>query len=211
MFAAQHPDYALILIGFFLLVVFPVHELAHALTAHALGDRTPQQHGRLTLNPISHFHPIGGTMLVISVILTGMPLGFATTPVNPSRLRGRHGDAVVSAAGPLSNFGLALLVGIPTRLLAANPDVAASAPDRLWVLLGLIVYGNIALGIFNLLPVPPLDGGAVAMSLLPEPMRRRIEPNLAAYSLLLLVVVFMFGDYVIGPVAQALFTALVGY
>lgn len=211
MFAAQHPDEALILIGFFLLVVFPVHELAHALTAHALGDPTPEQHGRLTLNPLSHFHPIGGTMLVISVIFTGMPLGFATTPISPSRLRGRHGDAIVSAAGPLSNFALALLVGLPTRLLAADPAFAASAPDRLWVLLGLVVYGNIALGIFNLLPVPPLDGGAAAMSLLPESVRRRIEPSIGAYSLLLLVVVFMFGGYVIGPVAQTLFTALVGY
>lgn len=211
MFAAQHPDYALILIGFFLLVVFPVHELAHALTAHALGDRTPQEHGRLTLNPLSHFHPIGGTMLVISVVLTGMPLGFATTPVNPSRLCGRHGDAVVSAAGPLSNFALALLVGIPTRFLAANADFAANAPDRLWVLLGMLVYGNIALGIFNLLPVPPLDGGAVMLSLLPERLRRSIEPNLATYSLLLLVVVFMFGDYVIGPIAEAAFHQVVGY
>ena len=74
---------AILLIAFFLLIAFPVHEFFHAFAANRLGDRTPRMFGRLTLNPIAHFHPVGGTMLVISVLVAGIPLGFAATPINP--------------------------------------------------------------------------------------------------------------------------------
>ena len=74
---------AILLIAFFLLIAFPVHEFFHAYAANRLGDATPRMFGRLTLNPIAHFHPVGGTMLVISVLVAGIPLGFAATPINP--------------------------------------------------------------------------------------------------------------------------------
>jgi Zn-dependent protease len=211
MFAVQHPDQAAILIGLFLLVVFPVHEFCHAFAAWRLGDDTARLAGKLTLNPLSHFHPMGGTFLVLSVVLTGVPLGFAATPVNPANLRGRHGDAIVSAAGPLSNFGIALAVGLVTRVLAGNDQFVLGSPDRLWLLLGLVTYGNIVLGIFNLLPVPPLDGSNILLSFLPPQTRWRVEPQFAQYGILLFIVVFMFGGQVIGPVADAAFHALVGY
>lgn len=211
MYVLDHPDYAAILIGFFLLVAFPVHELCHALAAWRLGDGTARRAGYLTLNPAKHFHPIGGTFLVLSVLVSGVPLGFAATPVNRANLRGRYAEGAVAAAGPLSNFAMALGFGLVTRLLAHNPDVVASAPERLWALLGLIVGGNIALGIFNLLPVPPLDGSAVLLSLAPPRARWRIERGFAQYGMLLLLAVFVFGGYLISPIANALFSALVGY
>jgi Zn-dependent protease len=211
MFVLQHPDEAAILIGFFLLVAFPVHEFCHGFAAWRLGDDTARRAGFLTLNPVRHFNPVGGTFLVLSVLLTGVPLGFAATPVNRANLRGRHGEAIVAAAGPLSNVVLAVVFGLVTRYLAGDVAFAISAPDRLWVLLGLIVYGNIALGIFNLLPVPPLDGSAILLSLLPLRTRWRIEPAFAQYGMLLLLAVFVLGGYVISPVADAAFHALVGY
>jgi len=210
MFLIQHPDEAAILIAFFLLVAFPVHELCHAFAAWRLGDNTARFDGRLTLNPVKHFHPIGGTFLVLSVVLTGVPLGFAATPVNRANLRGRYGEAIVAAAGPLSNFAMALLFAIPMRILLGDVHLLLTAP-RLFDLLGLLVWGNVVLGIFNFLPVPPLDGGAVLLSLLPQRTRWRIEPQLAPYTMLLLLVVFFLGGYVISPVAQVIYRALVGF
>jgi len=210
MFLFQHPDEAAILIAFFLLVAFPVHELCHGFAAWRLGDNTARFDGRLTLNPIKHFHPIGGTFLVLSVILTGVPLGFAATPVNRANLRGRYGEAIVAAAGPLSNFAMALLFGIPMRFLLGDLNLLLTTP-RLFDLLGMLIWGNIVLGIFNFLPVPPLDGGAVLLSLLPPRVRWRIEPQLAPYSMLLLVGVFFLGGYVISPVAETIYRALVGF
>jgi Zn-dependent protease len=208
-FALRHPEEAAILIAFFLLVAFPVHELCHAFAAWRLGDGTARMAGRLTLNPIAHFHPIGGTFLILSVVLTGVPLGFAATPVNRASLRGRHGEAIVALAGPLSNFVLALLFGIPMRLLLGDSGLLATTP-RLFDLLGILAWGNIVLGIFNLLPVPPLDGGTVMLSLLPPRTRWRVEPQLAQYGILFLVGVFLLGGYVISPVAEAVYRAVVG-
>lgn len=211
MFVLQHPDEAAILIGFFLLVVFPVHEFCHAFAAWRLGDDTARLAGKLTLNPLSHFHPLGGTALVLSVLLTGMPLGFAVTPVNPRNLHGRYGEAIVAAAGPLSNVAIALGVGLVARILADNAQFVDTSPDRLWQLLGMVVYGNIVLGIFNFLPVPPLDGSTVLLSLLPSQTRWRLEPQFATYGMLLLLPVFLVGGYAISPIADATFHALVGY
>jgi Zn-dependent protease len=154
---------------------------------------------------------MGGTFLVLSVLLTGVPLGFAATPVNRRNLRGRYGEAIVAAAGPLSNFAIALGVGLVARILAGNAQFVYTSPDRLWMLLGIVVYGNIVLGIFNFLPVPPLDGSTVLLSLLPAQARWRLEPQFATYGMLLLLPVFLVGGYVISPIADATFHGLVGY
>ncbi len=211
MYVLQHPDEAAILIAFFLLVAFPVHEFCHAFAAWRLGDSTARWSGYLTLNPIKHFHPIGGTFLVLSVLISGIPLGFAATPVNRANLRGRYGEGIVAAAGPLSNLAMAIGFGLVTRFLAGNDQFVYSSPDRLWLLLGLVTTGNIMLAIFNFLPVPPLDGSSVLLSLLPPRARYRIEPAFSQYGMLLLLVVFVFGGYVIGPVGYAIWHALVGY
>ena len=206
MFVLQYPDYTAIIVGFFLLVAFPVHEFCHAFTAWRLGDDTARRAGKLTLNPITHFNPVGGTLLIVSAALIGMPFGFALTPVNPARLRGRYGEAIVAVAGPLSNWITALVLGLLLRYMVFNVD----APQRLFNLVELLTRTSIALGIFNLIPVPPLDGGAILMSLLPEQTRRRVEPQFAQLGLLLFAAVFLFGGQVIGAGVVVVFRALVG-
>jgi Zn-dependent protease len=215
-FIAEEPVLAIMLIAFFLLIAFPVHEFFHAYAADRLGDRTPRGYGRLTLNPIAHFHPVGGTMLVISVALAGIPLGFAATPINPSNLRGRYGEAIVAIAGPLSNLVLAAAAAIPLRF------VYASGLDFEYPLLeqalALIVWGNIILGLFNLIPVPPLDGGAILLSLVSRETAWQLRPILSQYGLLILVALFFLpifngqtiGGRVLIPIADAVFRVLVG-
>jgi Zn-dependent protease len=211
LFALENPDQAAILIGFFLIIVFPVHEFSHAFAAWRLGDSTARDAGKLTLNPLRHFHPIGGSMLVTSVILTGMPLGFALTPVSPRRLRGRYGEAIVAAAGPASNVAMALGVGMVARILAGNDGFVANSPDRLWFLFYMAIYGNIILGIFNLMPVPPLDGGTVLLSVMNRRTRSAVEPMLRQVGILLFFVLFMYAGNLIDPVASGIFHGLVGY
>jgi Zn-dependent protease len=210
-FALEYPDQAAILIAFFLIVVFPVHEFSHAFAAWRLGDSTARDAGKLTLNPIRHFHRIGGSMLVISVLLTGMPLGFALTPVSPWRLRGRYGEAVVAAAGPASNVAMAVGVGMVARILAGNGEFVANSPDRLWLLFFMAIYGNIILGIFNLMPIPPLDGGTVLLSVMSRRTRAAVEPMLRQVGLVLFFVVFLYAGNLIDPIALGIFHGLVGY
>jgi Zn-dependent protease len=215
-FIAEEPVLAIMLIAFFLLIAFPVHEFFHAYAADRLGDRTPRGYGRLTLNPIAHFHPVGGTMLVISVALAGIPLGFAATPVNPSNLRGRYGEAIVAAAGPLSNLVLAAAAAIPLRFVyASGLDFEYPILEQA---LALIVWGNIILGLFNLVPVPPLDGGAILLSLVSRETAWQLRPILSQYGLLILVALFFLpifdgqtiGGRVLIPIADAVFRVLVG-
>jgi Zn-dependent protease len=206
------------IIAFFLLVAFPVHEFAHALTAYRLGDGTAKMFGKLTLNPIAHFHPIGGTMLVISVLLTGIPIGWAQTPVNPRNLQGRYGEAFVAAAGPLSNFVLAAAIALPLRLILASPEMRADIPLLLEQTLIFLVLGNIILAIFNLVPIPPLDGGAILLSVLSPRTAWQLRPLLTQYGIFILIALFFLpiaggpsiGGRILFPVADAIFSILVG-
>lgn len=215
LFVQENPIEALILIGFFLLIAFPVHEFFHAFMAYRLGDGTAKLFGRLTLNPVAHFHPIGGSMLVLSVLIAGIPLGFAATPVNPSNLRGRYGEAYVAAAGPLSNLLLAAVVAIPLRVFLST-DLPFEYPIVAQAL-SLIVWGNVILGLFNLVPIPPLDGGTILLSVVSRQTAWQLRPLLAQYGLLILIFVFFipFGGSSIGgrilyPVADAIYSVLVG-
>jgi Zn-dependent protease len=216
LYIQRFPFETVLLIAFFLLIAFPVHEFFHAYAADRLGDRTPRMYGRLTLNPIAHFHPVGGTMLAISVAVAGIPLGFAATPINPGNLRGRYGEAIVAIAGPLSNLALAAAAAIPLRFVAAS-GLGAEYPI-LEQTLDLIVKGNIILGLFNLVPVPPLDGGAILLSLVSRETAWQLRPILSQYGLLILIVLFFipFGDQgtigmrVLLPIANAIYGVLVG-
>ncbi len=145
----------------------PRPRVRHALAAYRLGDGTAKLFGRLTLNPIAHFDPVGGSLLAITFIgsaAAGGALGFGwakPTPVNPMNLAGgRRGEAMVAAAGPLSNLVLAIAGALPLRYLLANPELMASVP-LLTQVLGLFIYINLLLMIFNLIPIPPLDGSKV--------------------------------------------------
>src|SRR5688500_6626880 len=134
-----------------LLVGFPVHEFAHALAAYRLGDSTAKLLGRLTLNPIAHFDPLGGILLIVSS-LVGFGIGWAQpTPVNTANLEGgRRGDIIVSIAGPLSNLVLAVVAAIPMRYII---ETGMNVPGELMTVLFYFVYINIVLMVFNLLPI----------------------------------------------------------
>src|ERR1035437_6040932 len=131
---------AVIWIGMFVLISGPVHECAHAFTAWKLGDGTAKLFGRITLDPIKHFDPIGGTLLIASVLLGLIShssiggFGWAKpTPVNPYNLRGRYADTIVAAAGPLSNLALAAVCAIGFRILWASGVHRPTTPrSRTW-------------------------------------------------------------------------------
>jgi Zn-dependent protease len=214
-FVQDNPVAAIALIAFFLLLSFPVHEFAHAFAAYRLGDSTAKHFGRLTLNPIAHFDQIGGTMLVISILLTGFPLGFAQTPVNPRNLRGRYGEAIVSAAGPISNLIIAALFAIPLRVMLSDSNLLFNNVE-IANILSFIVRGSIILGLFNLIPIPPLDGGTILLSLVSPRTAWQLRPFLSQYGffLIILLILPIGGQSVIGrvllPITNVIYGFLVG-
>jgi Zn-dependent protease len=198
-----------IILAFFLGVAFPVHEFFHAFMAYRLGDGTARMFGKLTLNPIAHFHPIGGWMLIFSTLLFGIPLGFAATPVNPSNLRGRHGEAYVAAAGPLSNFLLAAIFAIPLRIVQAT-GLGLEYPIVETILV-IIVYYDIVLGFFNLIPVWPLDGGTILLNYLPYRTAFQLRQIFSQFGMFILVILILFaGRFVLIPLTNVVYGVLVG-
>jgi Zn-dependent protease len=183
------PEY-LILAAIMLLVALPVHEFSHALIAYRMGDGTAKLMGRLTLNPIVHFDPLGGTLLLITLLSgSGFAFGWAKpTPVNPANLRGgRHSDAWVALAGPLSNLVLAAAAAIPFRTMIAT---GVEAPLALGVL-GLFIQINIVLMIFNLIPLPPLDGSHVLLALVDPQTSWRLRVTLQQYGSIILLALIL--------------------
>ncbi len=220
---SQELVYALLACVIMLVVGFPVHEFSHAFAAYRLGDSTARYLGRLTLNPLVHFDPVGGGMLILSALLTSGAafFGFAKpTPVNPMNLRGgRHGEAIVSAAGPVSNLVMAAIVAIPLRILLNSPDlfsrfVSGTLGRGLFEVAYFFVVINVFLFIFNLLPVPPLDGWRVLLGLVPPRTAwrlRQIEVQYGAMIPLVFLVAFIFiAPRVVGPVAAVVIRVLVG-
>jgi Zn-dependent protease len=180
---------AMIVLGVLILVAFPVHEFAHAFAAYQLGDSTARLFGRLTLNPAAHFDPAGGLILALSIILSGGTYGFGwakPTPVNPANLRGgQRGDALVALAGPLSNLLLAAVAALVFRLLDAT---GTSLPSLAVEVLFRFFFINLVLMIFNLIPIPPLDGSHVLYALLDPPTAWRVRAFLSQYGTIILIV-----------------------
>jgi Zn-dependent protease len=173
------PDPSTLTILPILLFSVVVHELAHGWMALRLGDTTARDLGRLTLNPIPHIDPVGSIIVpLVSLLMAGRVfLAWAKpVPVNPANFsRPRRDDILVALVGPVSNFALALFSTAMFILLAnaarALPPGGGAADEALKFLLQMFYGGivlNIVLGLFNLIPVPPLDGSHVVASLLPE-------------------------------------------
>jgi Zn-dependent protease len=199
---------SVIAIGVLLLSVI-LHEVAHGYTAFRLGDPTARYAGRLTLNPLKHIDPFGTVILPLLLILARFPypVGWAKpVPVNPLLLRDPHrGMMLVGAAGPLSNVALALVAAMILRTFPV------SRVPLLFDLLSIACYLNILLCVFNLVPVPPLDGSRVVAGLLPPDLKRAYE-SITPYGFLIVIGLFYLGllEKVIIPLSDLIFSLLVG-
>lgn len=205
----DHLPEKLIVIAIFLLVAFPVHEFAHAAAARYLGDSTAKLFGRMTLNPIVHFDRVGGIMTVISVLLGGFLIGWAKpTPVNRANLRDRrNGEVLVALAGPASNVLMAIAAALVLRAVVA---VDVRPPDLVIYSLYLFVVFNIALGIFNLLPIPPLDGSTLLFRFLPARYAWQLRPMLAQYGFVILIVFILLLSRPLSEIVYGVAQLLVG-
>jgi Zn-dependent protease len=152
-----------------LLVSMMAHEVSHGYVAYRLGDPTAKAHGRLTLNPLKHLDPLGTGMFVLTYLLGGFVFGWAKpVPVNPYYFTNRQrGMLVVGLAGPAANFVAAVALAVVLNLL--HPSVGST----MFTVLFLAFQVNVVLGIFNLVPVPPLDGSRVLGGFLPRDVYAR--------------------------------------
>lgn len=183
-----------------------LHEVAHGLAARAMGDRTAERMGRLTLNPLAHLDLFGSFILpILTKIVGGFMFGYAKpVPYDPDNLNDRRwGPAKVALAGPGTNLALAALLGVVIR--AFGPGLG----DAATLLLSYGVLINIGLAFFNFMPVPPLDGHWLLMAVLPASARElRIALYRGQWILLAVVIFYIFPA--LFPLLEALFTLLTG-
>ncbi|RJQ29554.1 site-2 protease family protein [Candidatus Parcubacteria bacterium] len=188
-----------------------VHEISHGYVAERLGDPTARLAGRLTLNPLVHLDPFGSFLLPFSLyFLTGGSFVFGwakPVPYNPENLKNpRAAAGKIAAAGPLSNLILAVVFGILIRLLGLS---LPSSP--VIVFFSVIVYINVLLAVFNLVPLPPLDGSKILFALLPPgEASYRLQHFLERNGIFLLLLFIFFGFGLIVPIIQTLYSLIVG-
>jgi Zn-dependent protease len=183
-----------------------LHEVAHGLVARALGDRTAERLGRLTLNPLKHLDMFGSFILpILTKVLGGIMFGYAKpVPYDPAQLSDRkYGPAKVALAGPATNIALAVLFGLFLRFGVSSLSPMAAS------MMAYVVVINLVLALFNLMPVPPLDGHWLLMTFLP---RSAVELKLALYRyqwvFLVLIITVVFPA--LSPVIDLLFRLITG-
>ncbi|MGB3917437.1 MAG: site-2 protease family protein [Thiothrix litoralis] len=199
------------------LFAITLHEVAHGWVANKLGDSTAKMLGRLTINPLKHIDPIGTValplgMLLMSMLTTGQPFAFGWAkpiPVNTRNLKQPRRDmAIVAMAGPASNFLMAVfwVIMIPV-FVALIPD--ANIADGFVTMAQIGLVFNLVLGVLNLLPIPPLDGGRVLAGLVPRNMADLLD-KVEPYGFPILIVLLLLGvlDKIIGPIIGTLYQLL---
>ncbi|WP_457638559.1 site-2 protease family protein [Persephonella sp.] len=194
-----------------LLFAVIIHELGHGIVAYRLGDPTPKIAGRLTFNPIPHIDPLGSVILPAMLLILNSPFLFGWAkpiPVNAAnfkKLGYRIGMAVTALAGPAINFTAAVFFGVmyqflsnPQMLITINSVLGRGFIDSILtpilIFLQYSVSINIILALFNLLPIPPLDGGRILMSLLPPHLERKLEP-LEQWGFFIVVILIVIGVF----------------
>lgn len=194
------------------IIAITFHEFAHAYSAYKLGDNTPKYQGRLNLNPLSHMDPIGFFMLIVAHFGWGKPV-----EINSRNFNGKYSlsasEAIVAIAGPIMNFILAvvfaLILGVLVHFMPAT-FVSSSLGEVILTLIQYTVIVNIGLGVFNLIPLPPLDGSKVLMHFLPYNGKVWMSNNEGMFSIvfLLLWVTGIAGKF-IAPIINVIYTGLI--
>ncbi len=187
-----------------------IHELAHGYVAYSLGDPTAKYEGRLTLNPLKHLDPFGSVLLPLLLLLAtqgqGPIFGWAKpVPINPYNFKDQKwGTLKVAIAGPSTNFAIAIIFGLFIRFLNF-PQIAP-----LIQLLGIVVFYNFLWGIFNLVPIPPLDGSWILFRFMPQSWEK-VKLFLQQYGLFVLIFFIFFGGLAgLGILAQLLYNLVAG-
>ena len=194
-----------------LLIILPVllfsltiHEMAHAVTADWYGDPTARRLGRISLNPLVHLDPVGSVLLpLMAFYFGGFIFGWAKpVPVNTANLQNHRRDfLVIAAAGPASNIVMAIGASALLGLVPGGLGAAEGTPAVLATLLLFMVQFNLILAVFNMLPIPPLDGGNVLAGLLPETLAASYDRLIRPFGFLILIVLMATGwlSRIIGP------------
>ena len=199
-------EYIFIIIILIMSVV--VHEVSHGYAALALGDPTAKYQGRLTLNPLSHVDPVGSFLVpLLGYLAGGFIIGWAKpVPFNPYNLRNaRWGESLVAIAGPLSNIALAVVFGLIIRFASGYAFLNQSFLN----LAGFVVLINITLAIFNLVPIPPLDGSKILFAVLPYKWHA-LRESFEKFGLVLVFIFVFFLWQTMSPFISHLFTLLTG-
>lgn len=163
-----------------LIISITVHEFCHALVADRLGDPTPRSQGRLTLNPIAHADLVGTILLPLLSAFTGIPtIGWAKpVPIDPYNLKNPKKDEIlISLAGPAGNIFLAIICSLVSKIFGIQN-----------ILIYLLILINVSLAVFNLLPIPPLDGSKIFLNLLPQEKSLQWQETFDRYGFILLII-----------------------
>ncbi|MCK5085620.1 site-2 protease family protein [Candidatus Parcubacteria bacterium] len=196
----------------FVILIFSIviHEFAHGWMANSLGDPTARFMGRLTLNPIVHIDLMGSIILPLFLLLSGSSYMFGwakPVPYNPYNLKDKkNGELLVAIAGPVSNLTIALIFGIIIRILSSQ---GYAIDNNIMIMFGIIVLYNILLAVFNLVPIPPLDGSKVLFHFLPYSMRN-IRDVLEKNGMIFIILFIFFGFQFIIPIMLVLFVFMTG-
>lgn len=203
-------DFTTSLLYFLVLIIsIVVHEVAHGVAAEGQGDPTARMLGRITMNPLKHADLVGSVILPLILLVSGANffIGWAKpVPYNPANFKNeRKGTRIVSMAGIIANFSIAIIVGLAIRLMAT----LELGTLQTFEIMSIVVLVNIVLGIFNLIPIPPLDGFRFLESVLPERFGSFFK-QYEQYGIVILVVFLFVGVRFIAPLASVAYTALTG-
>lgn len=194
-----------------ILVSMTIHEAMHGFVAYWLGDDTAKDEGRLTLNPIKHIDPFLTIILPVMLAIIQAPIfgGAKPVPFNPNRVRyGEWGAALVAVAGPLSNLFIAFIAfGLMVMLGYGSVGGLMFGGDLLGIILQYFVVINLGFFVFNMLPIPPLDGSRVLYALAPDFVRRGMEAMEQAGIIIVLALVFLAGS-ILGQIMSSTIQAI---